>query len=77
MQGKIGEPYTVHHKMLNRKWHVHMNLFADNAKLLRQVKKNEEDCKMLQEDLKSVWRWSKKWEMEFSVDKSYYEIGRE
>ena len=24
-----------------------------------------------------IWRWSRKWEMEFSVDKSWYEIGQE
>ena len=47
----------------------YMNLFADDAKLLRHIK-DEEDCKILQEDLNKIWRWSRKWQMEFNVDKS-------
>ena len=47
----------------------YMNLFADDAKLLRHIK-DEEDCKILQEDLNKIWRWSRKWQMEFNVEKS-------
>ena len=52
----------------------YMNLFSDDAKLVRQVK--NEDCKILQENLNKIWRWSRKWEMEFNVDKSCYRIGK-
>ena len=47
----------------------YMNLFADDAKMLRHIK-DEGDCEILQEDLNKIWRWSKKWQMEFNVDKS-------
>ena len=47
----------------------YMNLFADDAKMLRHVK-DKGDCEILQEDLNKIWRWSKKWQMEFNVDKS-------
>ena len=54
----------------------YMNLFADDAKLCRRVR-TEEDCKVLQEDLDRIWRWSKKWEMEFNVSKSHVmEMGK-
>ena len=54
----------------------YINLFADDAKLCRQVK-NKEDCNILQEDLNKIWRWSNKWEMKFNVDKSHVmEMGK-
>ena len=46
----------------------YMNLFADDAKLLRRVKKRE-DGEMLQKDLDNILEWSHKWEMEFNVKK--------
>ena len=54
----------------------YMNLFADDAKLCRCVE-NEEDCEILQEGLNKIWRWSKKWKMEFNVTKSHVmEMGK-
>ena len=54
----------------------YMNFFADDAKLLRKVK-HSEDCEVLQKDLEKVWRWGKKWEMEFNIKKcSIMEFGR-
>lgn len=54
----------------------YINLFADDAKLCRVIK-NEEDCETLQEDLNRIWKWSKTWEMEFNMDKSHVmEMGR-
>jgi len=54
----------------------YMNLFADDAKLCRRVRV-EEDCKILQEDLDKIWMWSKKWEMEFNISKSHVmEMGK-
>ena len=47
----------------------HINLFADDTKLMRRVKcKN--DCEKLQEDLVKVGQWSKTWKMEFNLKKS-------
>ena len=46
----------------------YINLFADDAKLLRRVR-NREDGEMLQEDLNNIAKWSDKWEMEFNVNK--------
>ena len=37
---------------------TYMNLFADDVKLLKQVK-NKEDCRILKEDLNGIWRWSR------------------
>lgn len=54
----------------------YINLFADDAKLCRRIK-SEEDCNILQEDLDRIWRWSKRWVMEFNVNKSHVmEMGR-
>lgn len=47
---------------------IHMNVLADDAKLLKRVGK-EEDCTLLKEDLDNVWQWSTKWEMEFNTCK--------
>ncbi len=46
----------------------YINLFADDTKLLRRVRK-EEDVDMLQKDLNDIAKWSHKWEMEFNVNK--------
>ncbi len=40
----------------------YINLFADDAKLMRKVE-SEDDCKKLQEDLKKVEEWSRYWKM--------------
>ena len=54
----------------------YINLFADDAKLCKAIKRKE-DCEILQEDLNKIWKWSEKWEMEFNVDKSHVmEIGK-
>ncbi len=52
------------------------SLFADDAKILRRVK-NEEDCSLLQKDLDMVWEWSEMWGMEFNIKKcSVIEFGK-
>ncbi|XP_069171092.1 uncharacterized protein [Procambarus clarkii] len=45
-----------------------MWMFADEAKLMRRVVKDE-DCRILQEDLNRLQRWSEKWLMEFNMRK--------
>ena len=47
----------------------YMNMFADDAKIMRRVT-NMEDCNMLQNDLDKIYEWSKKWQMEFNTSKS-------
>ena len=52
------------------------SLFADDAKILKRVKKRE-DCDLLQEDLNKIYKWSKKWKMEFNARKcSVLEFGK-
>lgn len=54
----------------------YMNMFADDAKLLRRVT-NEEDCMALNQDLDKISEWSRKWEMAFNTNKcSVLEFGK-
>ena len=46
----------------------HINLFADDAKLMRRVQ-DVDDCMMLQRDTEKISDWSKTWQMEFNVKK--------
>ncbi len=46
----------------------YMNMFSDDAKILRKVTK-EEDCNALNQDLEKISAWSQKWEMEFNSKK--------
>ena len=54
----------------------YINLFADDAKIMSQVK-TPEDCLTLQQDLDIIHDWSSKWLMEFNADKCHVlEMGR-
>ena len=54
----------------------YVSLFADDAKLLRKIERDE-DCMALQQDLERIWDWSRKWEMKFNTKKcSVVEFGR-
>ncbi len=44
-----------------------VNLFANDAKLLRRVRKKEVG-EMLQKDLNNIVKWIHKWEMEFNIN---------
>ena len=46
----------------------HINLFADDAKLMRQVQ-DENDCIILQRDIEKLRDWCGTWQMEFNVKK--------
>ena len=48
----------------------YINMFADDAKIQRKIV-NENSCKELQEDISKIKAWSKKWKMEFNVDKCH------
>ncbi len=41
------------------------NKFANDAKMLRKVTK-EDDCNALNQDLEKISAWSQRWEMEFN-----------
>ncbi len=48
----------------------YISLFADDAMLQRRIKK-EEDCKVLQKDLNTLYDWSRTWGMEFNAKKCH------
>lgn len=77
-QGSVLAPimFAIYVNDLNEGVNSYMNLFADDAKLLRSVQ-GEEDCILLQRDLERIWEWSQKWEMDFNVKKcSVMEFGK-
>jgi len=54
----------------------YMNMFADDAKLMRRMTK-EDDCVSLNQDLDRINEWSCKWEMTFNTKKcSVLEFGK-
>ena len=54
----------------------YINLFADDAKIMRKVI-NIEDCRKLQEDLDRIYKWSQDWEMVFNAKKCHVmELGK-
>ena len=54
----------------------YINLFADDAKLLRIIKSHE-DCKELQRDIDKIHEWSQRWKLEFNAKKCrVLEIGK-
>ncbi len=54
----------------------YMTIFADDAKIMRRVAK-EEDCISLGQDLDRISKWSRKWEMTFNTKKcSVLEFGK-
>ncbi len=48
----------------------YMNMFADDAKIQRTSKKIQ-CCEKLQEGLDKLYKWSEKWQMEFSTEKNH------
>ena len=54
----------------------YMNMFADDAKLMRVIK-NTVDCQELQGDIDKIDEWSKMWKLAFNVKKCHVmEIGK-
>ena len=54
----------------------YVNLFADDAKLLKVIK-SQEDCRELQKDIDKIHAWSLRWKLKFNVKKCHIlEIGR-
>ena len=48
--------------------HSQVRLFANDCVLYRNVK-TQEDCELLQEDLKNLEKWEERWSMSFNPDK--------
>ena len=48
----------------------YINLFKDDAKLLREIR-NHKDCKELQNDMNKIYEWSEIWEIKFNVKESH------
>ena len=48
----------------------YINMIADDANIQMKII-NENSCKELQEDINKIKAWSKKWKMEFNVDKCH------
>ena len=48
----------------------YLNMFADNAKMQRQVK-TEDSCLSLQNDIVKLFEWSCTWNMEFNTKKCH------
>ena len=54
----------------------YINLFADDAKLLRVIR-NQNDCMELQRDIDKIYEWSKRWKLEFNAKKCHVmELGK-
>ena len=54
----------------------YMNMFADDAKLMRVIK-NTVDCQELQGDIDKIDEWSKRWKLDFNAKKCHVmELGK-
>lgn len=54
----------------------YINLFADDAKLLKVIK-SQVDCIEMQRDIDNMYEWSKKWKLEFNAKKCHaMEMGK-
>ncbi len=54
--------FVIYVSDINEVIDSYMNLFADDAKLMRRVE-NVNDCMVLQDYLNKINRWSKSWQM--------------
>ena len=54
----------------------HINLLADDAKIMKRVE-GVNDCGKLERDLDKIGEWSRTWQMEFNLNKcKIMEFGR-
>ena len=77
-QGSVLAPimFAVYINDMAEEVKSYISLFADDVKILKEVKNND-DCDLLQEDLNKIYEWSKKWKMEFNTKKcSMLEFGK-
>ncbi len=60
--------FTVYVNDMTEDVESYMNLFTDDAKIMRKVT-NEEDYNALNQDLIKINEWSLRWNMEFNAKK--------
>jgi hypothetical protein len=65
-QGSVLGPtlFVIYINDLPEHVHSHIKLFADDTKLFREVS-TVEDCKLIQEDIRSMEAWADKWLLRF------------
>ena len=71
-QGSVLAPimFQVYINDMTRGITSYVNLFADDAKLMRIIK-DENDCKELQNDIDKIHAWSQRWKLEFNTKKCH------
>ena len=71
-QGAVLAPimFLIYINDMGRGVKSYMNMFADDAKIMRQIE-NEESCVELQNDLDTVKQWSDEWKLEFNTRKCH------
>ncbi len=60
--------FVIYVNDINEEIDSYVNLFVDDAKLMRRVE-NVNDCMVLQDDLNKINRCNKSWQMEFNLSK--------
>ena len=77
-QGSVLAPimFQVYINDMSKGINSYINLFADDAKLMRVIK-NQRDCEELQNDLDKIHEWSQQWKLEFNTRKCHtMEMGK-
>ena len=77
-QGSVLAPimFQIYINDMQEGLNSYINLFADDAKLLRVIKSHA-DCMELQRDIDKIHEWSKRWKLEFNAKKCHVmEIGK-
>ena len=77
-QGSVLAPimFQIYINDMNEGLESYINMFADDAKLLKVIK-SQKDCQDLQKDIDKIHEWSLKWKLEFNAKKCHVmEIGK-
>ena len=77
-QGSVLSPimFQVYINDMNEGLNSYINLFADDAKILKVVK-SVDDCMELQRDIDKIYEWSLRWKLEFNAKKCHVmEMGK-
>ena len=77
-QGSVLAPimFQVYINDMSEGLNSYINLFADDAKLMKVIK-NQGDCEELQRDIDKIYKWSQQWKLEFNTKKCHtMEMGR-
>ncbi len=71
-QGSVLAPimFLIYINDMSEGINSYMSLFADDAKLMREIK-SQRDCEELQNYGNKIFKWSKTWELEFNLKKCH------